>query len=152
MLVGPQRGLHAPPSDAAAVARGGDVVRILTSMSTARIWRADRLVLVTPAGEAHLRDRACAGKAIWVISGADVTVENIAFSGARVPDQNGAGLGAEGRSLTDALRRRFFDNENGILAAAVAGSTISIEGQRSSATANAPPIAPTASTSTRSPD
>jgi hypothetical protein len=62
-----------------------------------------------------------------VISGADVTVENIAFSGARVPDQNGAGLRAEGRNLT-VRQARFFDNENGILAAAVAGSTISIEG------------------------
>ena len=91
------------------------------------IWRATGLVLEAPAGEAHMRDRACAGKAIWVISGADVTVENITFSGARVPDQNGAGIRAEGRNLT-VRHARFFDNENGILAAAVAGSTISIEG------------------------
>ena len=73
-----------------------------------------------------MRDRACAGKAIWVISGADVTVENIAFSGARVPDQNGAGLRAEGRNLT--VRQARSSTTRTGLAAAVAGSTISIEG------------------------
>jgi Right handed beta helix region/Short C-terminal domain len=127
LLVGPQRSLHAP-SDAAAVARDGDVVRIDPGEYVdCAIWRANHLVLEAPAGAAHMRDRACAGKAIWVISGADVTVENIAFSGASVPDQNGAGIRAEGRNLT-VRQARFFDNENGILAAAVAGSTISIEG------------------------
>jgi hypothetical protein len=126
LLVGPQRSLHAP-SDAAAVARDGDVVRIDPGEYVdCAIWRADGLVLAAPAGEAHMRDRACAGKAIWVISGADVTVEHITFSGARVPDQNGAGIRAEGRNLT-VRHARFFDNENGLLAAAVAGSTISIE-------------------------
>ena len=128
LLVGPQRSLHAP-SDAAAVARDGDVVRIDPGEYVdCAIWRANHLVLEAPAGEAHMRDRACASKAIWVISGADVTVENIAFSGARVPDQNGAGIRAEGRNLT-VRHGRFFDNENGILAAAVPGSTISIERQ-----------------------
>jgi hypothetical protein len=44
-----------------------------------------------------------------------------------VPDQNGAGIRAEGRNLT-VRNARFLDNENGILAAAVEGSTILIEG------------------------
>ena len=127
LLVGPQRNLHAP-SDAAAVARDGDIVRIDPGEYVdCAIWRANQLVLEAPSGEAHMRDRACNGKAIWVISGADVTVANIAFSGARVADQNGAGIRAEGRNLT-VRHARFVDNENGILAAPVAGSTISIEG------------------------
>jgi Right handed beta helix region len=127
LLVGPQRSLHAP-SDAAAVARDGDIVRIDPGEYVdCAIWRAKQLVLEAPAGEAHMRDSTCAGKAIWVISGADVTVENIAFSGAGVPDQNGAGIRAEGRNLT-VRHARFFDNENGILAAPVAGSTILVEG------------------------
>jgi hypothetical protein len=127
LLVGPTRSLHAP-SDAAAVAQDGDIVRIDPGeYADCAIWRASRLVLQAPDGEAHVRDRACAGKAIWVISGADVTVENIAFSGARVPDQNGAGIRAEGRNLT-VRHARFLDNENGILAAPVEDSTILIEG------------------------
>ena len=54
------------------------------------------------------------GKAIWVIGGNNVTVENIEFSGARVRDKNGAGIRAEGKALT--LRNcRFHDCEDGIL-------------------------------------
>ena len=79
------------------------------------VWRASDLVLAAPAGAAHVRDRACAGKAIWVIAGDDVVVDNVTFSGARVPDENGAGIRAEGRNLT-VRNSRFYDNENGLLA------------------------------------
>jgi hypothetical protein len=127
LVVGPDRDLGMP-SDAAAVAEDGDVIRFDPGEYVdCAIWRASGLVLEAPAGAAHVRDRACADKAIWVIAGDDVTVENITFSGARVPDQNGAGIRAEGKNLT-VRRSRFYDNENGILAAAVAGSTILIEG------------------------
>jgi Right handed beta helix region len=126
LLVGPRRALQAP-SDAAAVAKDGDVVRIDPGdYVDCAIWSASNLVLEAADGEAHVRDRACAGKAIWVIAGDDVTVANITFSGARVPDENGAGIRAEGRNLT-VRNARFYDNENGILAAAVEGSTILIE-------------------------
>jgi Right handed beta helix region len=127
LLVGPDRDLRMP-SDAAAVAEDGDVVRFDPGTYVdCAIWRARGLVLEAPDGAAHVRDRACADKAIWVIAGDDVTVENITFSGARVPDQNGAGIRAEGRNLT-VRNSRFFDNENGILGGTVAGSTILIEG------------------------
>ena len=53
-------------------------------------------------------------KAIWVIKGADVTVENIAFSGARVPALNGAGIRGEGKGLT-IRSSAFLDNQMGIL-------------------------------------
>ncbi len=52
---------------------------------------------------------------IWVISGNNVRVENIAFSGARVRDKNGAGIRLLGANLT-VRNCRFIDNENGILA------------------------------------
>lgn len=126
LLVGPERSLKAP-SDAAAVAKDGDVVRIDPGdYVDCAIWRASGLTLEAPDGAAHLRDKACADKAIWVIAGDDVTVDNITFSGARVPDQNGAGIRAEGRNLT-VRNARFFDNENGILAGARDGSTILIK-------------------------
>ena len=116
------------PSEAAAVAQDGDVVRFDPGEYVdCAIWRASNLVLEAPEGAAHVRDRACAGKAIWVIAGDDVTVENVTFSGARVPDQNGAGIRAEGKNLT-VRNSRFYDNENGILAGTVEGSTILIEG------------------------
>jgi hypothetical protein len=66
------------------------------------------------------------GKGIWVISGNDTTVENIEFSGATVPDQNGAGIRQEGRNLT--VRSCYFhDNENGILSGGSAGTEVLIE-------------------------
>ena len=56
----------------------------------------------------------------------DVVVENIEFSGASVPDQNGAGIRAEGVNLT--VRNCYFhDNQDGILESNVAGSNILIE-------------------------
>jgi len=126
LLVGPERDLQAP-SDAAALAKDGDIVRIdAGDYVDCAIWHASGLVLEAPEGAAHVRDRACGGKAIWVIAGDDVTVDDITFSGARVPDQNGAGIRAEGRNLT-VRNARFLDNENGLLAAPVEGSTILIE-------------------------
>jgi Right handed beta helix region len=127
LLVGPDRSLQMP-SEAAAVAQNGDVVRFDPGEYVdCAIWRASGLVLEAPAGAAHVRDRACAGKALWVVAGNDVTIDNITFSGARVPDQNGAGIRAEGKNLT-VRNSRFYDNENGILAGTVEGSTILIEG------------------------
>lgn len=58
--------------------------------------------------------RVAQGKAIWVIGGGDVTVENIEFTGARCPDKNGAGIRFEGRRLT-VRDCTFRNNENGIL-------------------------------------
>lgn len=60
--------------------------------------------------------RIAAGKAIWVIGGGEVTVENIEFTGARCPDRNGAGIRFEGRRLV-VRNCAFRRNENGILTA-----------------------------------
>jgi hypothetical protein len=70
--------------------------------------------------------RVAAGKAIWVIGGGEVTVENIEFTGARCPDRNGAGIRFEGRRLTvrDCAFRR---NENGILTANDPGAELVVE-------------------------
>ena len=66
------------------------------------------------------------GKGLWVITGRDTTVENLEFTGATVPDQNGAGIRQEGDNLT--VRRCYFhDNENGILTGASPQSQIMIE-------------------------
>ncbi len=54
------------------------------------------------------------GKGIFVISGSDVTVENIEFANATVKDHNGAGIRQEGRNL-HVTRCKFDGNEMGIL-------------------------------------
>ena len=65
------------------------------------------------------------GKAIFVTSGADITVENLEFKNAAVPNHNGAGIRPEGAKL--AVRSCYFhDNENGIQGGAP-GSEILVE-------------------------
>ena len=64
------------------------------------------------------------GKAI-LTTNTDVTIRGLSFSGAQVPDGNGAGIRHQGGALVveDSL---FRDNENGILSGAIEGGTITI--------------------------
>jgi hypothetical protein len=129
VLVGPQHALKTP-SEAAKVARDADVVEIEPGLyaGDAAIWTQNRLTIRGRGGRAHLRaDGAQAeGKAIWVIKGSATTIENVEFSGAKVPDRNGAGVRLEGPGLT--VRNSYFhDNETGILAGGHLESDIVIE-------------------------
>jgi hypothetical protein len=58
------------------------------------------------------------GMGIWVIKGSNVTIENMEFSGARVPDQNGAGIRAQSGGDLSICNSVFHDNENGLLGSA----------------------------------
>ena len=113
---------YATPSLAAAAAQNGDTIEIDagTYPDNSTTWSASNLIIRGVGGSAHLHwatGQIPNGKAIWVITGANTTVENIEFSGAKVADTNGAGIRQEGAGLT--LRNCYFhDNENGILTAA----------------------------------
>jgi hypothetical protein len=124
--VGPARALTLP-SQAAAVAQDGDTVLIDAGVYVdACRWTAHNLLLRGTGGFAHVKDRTYGGKAIWVIQGNNATVEWIEFSGATVPDKNGAGIRQEGVNLT--VRSCFFhDNEDGILAGDNVASRILLE-------------------------
>jgi hypothetical protein len=124
--VGPSKA-HTLPSQVSVLVSDGDTVAIdAGSYVDCATWTKDNLVLKGVGGFAHLRDKACGGKAIWIIQGKNTTVENIEFSGASVPDQNGAGIRQEGTNLV--VRHCYFhDNENGILAGADTASSILIE-------------------------
>jgi hypothetical protein len=129
LRVGPHRDLKRP-SDAARVARDGDLIEIEATVyeADAAVWRQHHLTIRGVGGRAHLRaDGAHAeGKAIWVIKGNDTTIEGVEFSGAKVPDQNGAGIRLEGAGLT--VRDCYFhDNENGILTGRGPESDVVIE-------------------------
>ena len=66
------------------------------------------------------------GKAIWVIRGSKVVVENIAFIGARVPDHNGGGIRLETGHLV-VRNSLFFNNETGILTSNTNAARLEIE-------------------------
>lgn len=125
LSVGPAHPLK-QPSAAAAVARDGDVIEIEPGTYVdCAVWVANGLTIAGKGAGAVLTTKSCEGKGLFVVRGSDITVRNLTFTGARVPDANGAGIRAEGRNLT-VQNSRFIDNENGILAASVPGSTIRI--------------------------
>ncbi len=66
------------------------------------------------------------GKGIFVIDG-DVRIENMSFSGATVPDGNGAGIRYQSGNLT-IVNSYFHDNQNGLLANPNSTGTITITG------------------------
>ena len=108
----------ATPGAAAQLARDGDAILIEAAeyAGTRAVWKQNRLLIRGVNGRPHLiaGDKLAQDKAIWVFNGEDVVVENIEFSGARIPSHNGAGIRAQGRSLT--VRAGFFhDSDMGIL-------------------------------------
>lgn len=130
--VGPGRAL-ATPSAAAAVAGDGDTVLIdaATYGGDVATWTQDDLTLRGVGGRAHLRadGRSAQGKAIWVIAGDRARVDRVEFSGAVVPDGNGAGIRQEGTDLT-VTRSWFHHNQDGILTGADPDSDIVIRRSR----------------------
>lgn len=88
----------------------GDVCRITAPRLTIRSAVKERVRLPS-AG------KIWGGKAIFVVAADDFTVEGIAFSGARAPEGNGAGLRLEGRNVV-VRNCTFEDCEDGILGGA----------------------------------
>lgn len=114
LLVGADHELKVP-SAAAAVVRAGDKVVIEPGeYFDCAIWHANGLTIEGKGDGVIITDKACAGKALFVIDGDDITVRNITFTRGRVPDGNGAGIRAEGVNLR-VEHSRFINNENGIL-------------------------------------
>jgi len=117
-------------AEAARVARDGDVVEIMAGefRGDVAVWRQHQLTIRGVEGTPVLRaaGRIAEGKAIWVIRDGDITVENIAFEGARARDRNGAGIRFE-RGKLMVRRCRFTNNENGILTSNAADAELAIE-------------------------
>ncbi len=89
----------------------------------------DNLTITGVNGMAHLDATGVTisnQKAIFVTTGNTITLENIEFSNAAVPDENGAGIRHEGGLLT--IRNcSFHDSENGILTSSQDNAELYIE-------------------------
>ena len=115
------------PSAAAAVARPGDTIRILPgTYYDCAVLRADDLT-VEGSGEAtRITDRICQGKAIFIVTGRNIHIRNLALGRARHFDGHGAAIRAEGRNLS--LENVLIeDSQDGVFAPAPAGGTLRIE-------------------------
>lgn len=117
------------PSEAARVVPDGAVVEIEAGVyHDLALWRQSDLVIRGVDGRPIVDGggRGYAGKAVWVIAGRGVLVENVEITGAAVPDHNGAAIRAEGGDLT--LRRAsLHGNEMGILVSRDFAGTVRIE-------------------------
>jgi hypothetical protein len=130
LTVGPGK-MYATPCAAIAAASDGDTIEIDASGSydgDVCAIAKNRLILRGVNGRPKIdaAGKNYGGKGIWVIGGSDTTVENIEFSGAAVPDKNGAGIRQEGSNLT--VRSCYFhDNEDGILTGGGTNTEVIVE-------------------------
>ena len=114
------------PSEAIRAAKDGDRVVIdAGEYFDCAVVSANKVVIegAAPNAAAIMTDKACQGKALLVTTGSDITIRNLTLTRARVPDNNGAGIRAEGVNLT-VEKVKFINNQNGILAASNPQSTI----------------------------
>jgi hypothetical protein len=116
--------------DVVAAAQDGDTVELEAGAhhgQTALITQR-QLTLRGVGGRAVLHADGAheEGKALLVIRGGQVRIEDLEFRGARVPDGNGAGIRFERGTLT--LRRcAFFDNEMGLLSSNTPDADLVVE-------------------------
>lgn len=117
LRVGPAR-LIKTIAAASRLARDGDTIEVDAGEyeGDVAVWTQDGLVLKAVDGRARLvaNGQAAENKSIWVVRAERVMVQGFDFSGARVPDGNGAGIRLESGSL-EVRDCRFTGNENGIL-------------------------------------
>lgn len=116
---------------ASLAAKDGDVVEIQAGqyVGDVAVWPQTRLTIRGVGGRAQIvaNGASVEGKGIWVIRNGNFIVENIEFTGARVPDRNGAGIRFENGTLT--VRNSVFKyNENGILTHNNATQVLTLEG------------------------
>jgi MYXO-CTERM domain-containing protein len=120
---------YAKPCAAFAAAAAGDIVEIDAGTYTSDACNVgtgkDNLTIRGVGGRPKMDATGYAisnGKAIWVVNSDKITIENIEFMGASVPDMNGAGIRIEAANLT--IRNCYFhDNEDGILGGPPADGT-----------------------------
>jgi len=107
----------------------GDTIDVAAGTYTDQFLNISQSVtLQAVGGQVLLRETRSPddGKAMITEHGAQVTINGFDIAGVSVPDRNGAAIRYEGGSLT--LSNDFFhDNQEGLLGAADAGGSISID-------------------------
>ena len=115
--VGANRAIQSIAS-AAAQAQDGDTVEVDAGdyRGDVAVWNQANITVRAVGGRVKLmaEGSAAEGKAIWVVRTGRMTVDGFDFSGAKVPDKNGAGIRLE-KGLLTVRDCSFTGNENGIL-------------------------------------
>jgi len=134
--VGPQGDVRTL-AEAARLAADGDIVEVAAGeyRGDVAVWKQHDLVIRGTGERPSLiaNGASAEGKAIFVVRGDRVRIENLAFFGAAVRDRNGAGIRLEKGQL-QINGCHFEGNQNGILTGG--GEQIELEIDRSSFVAN----------------
>lgn len=111
-------------SEAARLAQDGEVIEIRAGdyRGQPAVWTRDNLVI---RGAGARPVMIADGKALWVVRGGKVRIENIEFRGARLASGNGAGIRFERGDLV-VSRCAFFDNETGLVTANLPEMTLEV--------------------------
>ncbi len=113
-------------AQAALAAKSGDTIVIAEGTYAAcAVWRADSLTIRGLGSGALFEGPLCGDKAIFIIQGRHVRVDNIGFANARSDDGNGAGIRAEGDDLL-VENSRFANDQDGILSGSNPQSAITV--------------------------
>lgn len=119
LQVGPRRAIKSLAA-AARQAKDGMLVEVDAGeyIADAATWPQHELTLRAVGGRVTLiaAGAHAQGKGLFVTTGRRQRIEGFDFTGAAVPDRNGAGVRLEAGSLT-LLDCSFSDNENGLLTA-----------------------------------
>jgi len=119
LLVGPTRTFKTP-CQAIAAAASGDVIQIDPVLYSGDVCpiNTPNLTLKGVNGRPHIdaAGQNSQGKGIWVIYASNTVVDNIEFSGAAVPDENGAAIRLSSNLNLTVTRCYIHDNQEGILA------------------------------------
>jgi hypothetical protein len=130
LSVGPGK-TYAAPCAAFAAAKDGDTIEIAGNNTyngdVCSVSRSNLTIRgVNGRPKINANGKNAAGKGTWVVTGNNITVDNVEMYGATVQDGNGAALRLEGTGFT--LRNSFLhDNQNGILSGQNTSSDILVE-------------------------
>ena len=91
-------------------------------------WKQNNLYIAGKNSKAIMKadGKQILGKGIWVLSGNNIKVYNIEFTGAVVNDHNGAGIRLDGNGM-HVNNCSFHHNENGILISNTNAGTVIVE-------------------------
>lgn len=129
IVVGPE-GHPTSLRDAVRQAVDGDLIELLPGDYRGEVAVVEgRRLTIRGLGRRpvlHAEGRNAERKAILVVRGGDVRIENLEFRGCRADDRNGAGIRFESGHLA-VVRCGFFDNEIGLLTSNDESARLEIE-------------------------
>jgi len=127
--VGPQQPIQRV-AHAIARAQDGDTIEVMPGVyvGDVAVIHQQRLTIRGIGERPHIQaaGQHAEGKGIWVLRGGAVTIENLAFAGARVPDGNGAGIRLE-RGQLQVNGCHFHDNQMGLLTGNDLATALSVD-------------------------